>query len=146
MIDEWKIWSTDGMVCTVETWSTWRRTSAIASLSTISITCFGMASILGICSERSVTKSLSHTMAKVLCGMPLSIQENSRIVPWFFHDYFFSNSSFTVHHTIVTSCSLISCRHHKRNHRRRNCVLFSRSRPAGIWHHVAWYVGHLKCQ
>ena len=52
----------------------------IASLSTISITCFGLGSILGICSERSVTKSLNHTMAEVSCRMPLSIQENSRIV------------------------------------------------------------------
>jgi hypothetical protein len=118
----------------------------IASLSTISITCFDLESILGICSERSVTKSLNHTMTEVSCRMPLSIQENSRVVPCLFYDCFFSNSSFTIHHTIVTSCRLISCRHHKINHRRRNYVLFSRSRPAGIWHHIAWYVGHLKCQ
>jgi len=78
-----------GMVCAIENWSTWIKIAPIASLSTISITCFGLGLILGICSERSVTKSLSHTLAKISCGMPLSIQENSRVVPWLFHDYSF---------------------------------------------------------
>lgn len=50
-------------------------------LYTINITSFGLESILCICSERSDTNSLNHTMAEVPRGMPLFIQENKMIVP-----------------------------------------------------------------